>query len=186
MSAGVVMDFQQSQTYQNLLNAYGGELESSTRYRLYADRARQDGYQEIGVIMDTASRNDMEHARIWLRRLNNGILPDTEANLQTAANDEATIGNTTYREYARVAREEGYNDIAALFNGVANIELNHNLTFQTLHDELVRGEIFCKSEQVLWICMECGNIMSSLCAPEICPVCGFPQAYYRLYTGSRS
>ncbi len=175
------MDFQQSRTYRNLQIAYDGELMTSTKYELYGDTARLDGYMEIGNIFDITSRNEKEHARIWLRRLNNGVLPTTEQNLLDSTESETAVGSTEYREYARVAREEGYNDIAALFNGVANIELNHDLRFRSLYNDVVRGEVFCKPEATLWICMQCGNIMSGICAPEICPVCSFPQGFYRLY-----
>ncbi|MDF2945123.1 MAG: hypothetical protein K0S01_3981 [Herbinix sp.] len=175
------MDFQQSRTFSNLQNAYNFELMVSTTYQIYADRARSEDYIEIGNIFDVTARNEKEHARIWLRILNDGTLPTTERNLLVSSEIEAEAGNVTYREYARVAREEGYNDIAALFNGVANIELNHNLRFRTSYENVVRGEVFCKPVETLWICMQCGNIMSGVCAPEICPVCGFPQGYYRLY-----
>ncbi len=175
------MDFQQSRTYQNILNAYNLEAVANTRYELSVEQARLEQYIEIAAVFETAARNEREHARIWMRQLNNGILPNTEQNLQSAIAFSSDLGNNVYREYARIAREEGYDDIAALFNGIANIELNHDLTFQTLYDELVRGELFCRQEEVLWICMQCGNIMSGTCAPAICPVCGFPQGYYRYY-----
>jgi rubrerythrin len=178
---GGTMDFQQSRTYQNILQAYNFEAELNTRFQIYADQARLEGYIEIATIYETTARNDREHARIWMRRLNEGILPDTEENLINSYELSADLGNNLYREFARVAREEGYDDIAALFNGIANIELNHDLRFRTIYENLVRGEIFCKPEETLWICMQCGNIMSGICAPEICPVCSFPQGYYRLY-----
>ncbi len=176
------MDFQQSRTYQNILDAYYLEAGATTRLELSAEQARSEEYIEISAIFETAARNDREHARIWLRQLNNGVLPNTEQNLQSSSVFASDLGNNVYREYARVAREEGYDDIAALFNGIANIELNHDLTFRTLYEELIRGELFCRPEASLWICMQCGNIMSGECAPEICPVCGFPQGYYRYYT----
>lgn len=175
------MNFQQSRTFQNLLQAYEAELKISTRYLISGDIARQEGYIEISAFYEITARNQMEHARIWLRNLNNGTLPDTEQNLLDSSAIEAELGNKTYREYARIALEEGYNDIAALFNGVANIELNHNLRFRSFYDNFVRGELFCKPGETLWICMQCGNIMSGICAPEICPVCSFPQGYYRVY-----
>ncbi len=175
------MDFQQSKTYQNIMNAYNLEAVVNTRYLLYADQARLENYIEIATVFENTARNEKEHARIWLRQLNNSVLPNTDENLAACITYENDVGNNVYREYARVAREEGYNDIAALFNGIANIELNHGLRFQTLRENLVRGELFCKPEETLWICMQCGNILSGLCAPEICPVCGFPQGYYRLY-----
>ncbi|MBP1757137.1 MAG: hypothetical protein H6Q59_3535 [Firmicutes bacterium] len=176
------MDFQQSKTYQNILNAYNLESVVNTRYLLYADQARLENYIEIATIFETTARNEKEHARIWLRKINNGTLPNTEENLVASISYENDVGNNIYREYARVAREEGYNDIASLFNGIANIELNHGLRFQTYHANLVRGELLCKPEDSLWICMQCGNIMSGKCAPDICPVCGFPQGYYRFYS----
>ena len=175
------MDFQQSRTYQNIMNAYNLEAVVNTRYQIYADQARLENYIEIASVFDITARNEKEHARIWLRQLNNSVLPNTEENLAACIAYENDVGNNVYREYARIAREEGYNDIAALFNGIANIELNHGLRFQILYDNLVRGELFCKPEETLWICMQCGNIMSGLCAPEVCPVCGFPQGYYRVY-----
>ncbi len=175
------MDFQQSRTYQNLLNAYNIEAEANTRYELFADQARLEGYIEIASIYEVTARNEREHARIWMRQLNQGVLPNTENNLQSSYEWEENVGDNLFREYARIAREEGYDYIASLFNGIANIELNHDLRFRRLHDELIRGELYCQPVESLWICMQCGNIMSGLCAPEICPVCTFPQGYYRLY-----
>ena len=178
---GVVMEFQQSRTYANLQNAYEMELMQSTLYSIYGDIARQEGYRQIGNIYDIFQRNNKEHAIIWLRRLNEGSLPTTADTLSTSANVENYKGNQLYREYANIASEEGYNDIANLFNGIANIDLNHGLQLETQYSDVVRGEVFCKPQAQLWICMQCGNIMNGLCAPEICPVCGFPQGYYRLY-----
>lgn len=172
------MEFQQSRTYTNLENAYQSQLMFSTLLRIFADRARLDGYIEISNIFEATSGNEKEHARIWLRNLNNGNLPNTEQNLLTAANESRESGNQ-YREYSSIAREEGYDDIAALFNGVANIELNHDLQFRSLYNQVLRDEVFCKPDITLWICLQCGNIMSGICAPEICPVCGFPQGYYK-------
>ncbi len=176
------MDFQQSRTYQNILDSYYLEASATTSLELNAEQARSEEYIEVATIFETAARNEREHARIWLTQLNNGVLPNTEQNLQNSSAFASDLGNNVYREYARIAREEGYDDIAALFNGIANIELNHDLTFRTLYEELIRGELFCRQEGSLWICMQCGNIMSGECAPEICPVCGFPQGYYRHYT----
>ena len=175
------MDFQQSKTYQNVLNAYNLEAEINTRYQIYADQATLEGYIEIAALYEVTARNDKEHARIWMRQLNQGVIPDTQQNLQSSYDIASNLGNNLYREYARIARDEGYNDIASLFNGIANIELNHDLNFRTFYERLIRGELYCQPTESLWICMQCGNIMSGLCAPEICPVCTFPQGYYRLY-----
>ena len=176
------MDFQQSRTYQNIQDAFAWKLNTATLYSLYADRARQEDYIEIANIFDTTSRNEREHARIWWRRLNNGVLPTTEENLIHSINIEDEAGNNLYREYARVAEEEGYTEIASLFSGIANIELEHSLNFQRQLEDIQRDKVHCKDSERLWICMQCGNILSGLCAPERCPVCGFPQGYYRVYT----
>lgn len=176
------MEFQQSKTYSNLQSAFHYELNASTLFSISGDRARQEGYQEIGSIYDIVQGNAKEHARIWMRRLNNGTLPNTSDLLRSDSEMEKNAGNDMYREYAKTAREEGFDDIAALFNGVANIDLNHSLQLRTQYEYVVRGEVFCKQQERLWICMQCGNIMFGLCAPVICPVCGFPQGYYRPYS----
>lgn len=175
------MDFQQSRTYQNLLQAYENERLSSARYLIYEDIARNEGYIEIGNIYETTARNDKEHARIWLRRINQGTLPNTATVLQESIQVESEMAGEMYQEFARVAREEGYSDIAALFSGVANIDYNHGFQFTELYENVENNQVFCKPEPTLWICMQCGNVMSGECAPVICPVCGFPQGYYRLY-----
>lgn len=175
------MEFQQSQTYQNLQNAFERELMLSALFSIYSDISRRDGYQQIGDIYDVFSRNNKDHARIWLRRLNEGTLPDTAQVLAMSSEAETYNGTQLYREYSRIAREEGYTDIESLFNGVGNIDLNHGLQLETQYDNVVRNTVFCKEQPTLWICMQCGNLLNGECAPEICPVCGFPQGFYRLY-----
>ena len=175
------MDFQQSRTYANLLASYEHELKNSAQYEIYADIARNETYIEIANIYEVTARNDKEHARIWLRQMNQGILPTTEETLRNSAQIETETASNMYQEYARIAREEGFNDIAALFSGVANIDFNHSTEFMNQYEEVISNEVFCKPFNTLWICMQCGNIMSAECAPIICPVCGFPQGYYRLY-----
>lgn len=176
------MEFQQSRTYANLQNAYDIELKQSTAYSIYGDIARQEGYREIGISFDTFQRYNKEHARIWLNQLYQGNLPNTAEVLAASSQEEYYKGNQLYREYARIAREEGYSDIESLFNGVANIDLNQGLQLEVYYDNVVRGRVFCKEQPTLWLCMQCGNILSGICAPEICPVCGFPQSYYRQYS----
>ena len=175
------MEFQQSRTYANLQNAYDLELKQSTLYSIYADIVRNEGYRQIANVYEIFQRNNKEHARIWLRQLNEGNLPNAEEVLMASAQMENYKGNQLYREYARIANEEGYSRIEGLFNGIANIDLNHGLRMQTYYNEVIRGQVFCKDQPTLWICMQCGNIFGGDCAPEICPVCGFPQSYYREY-----
>ena len=174
------MEFKDSQTYQNLLKVYEEELMFSARYELYRETARTDGYMEISRIFDIVSGQDREHARIWLRQLGEGKLPNTAENLLESTNRETAIAGSEYQKYAKVAREEGLNQIAALFSGVANINYYQASLFRQQYDNVVTNQVFCKPEERIWVCMQCGNIMSGTCAPKICPVCGFPQAFYRI------
>lgn len=178
------MNFSDSKTYANLKNAYDLELMTSAKDLMAGDRARQEGYIEISRIFENVARNNLQHARIWLRQLNNNTLPSTSEFLTLASQDESFFGNQMYREYAQTATEEGFPEIASLFNGVANIDLNHSLEFESLNNSLEQGTIFCNPDETLWICMQCGNILYGECAPEICPVCGFPQGYYRKFAPS--
>ncbi len=175
------MDFRSSRTYQNLQTAYQWETYISATYSIFGDTARQEGFIQIGDIFDRVMRNEKEHARVWLRQMNHGSLPDTSENLRYCAQLELFAGNEMYRDFARTALEEGYYDLASLFNGVANIELNHNNIFNKFLDEVKNNEVFCSDGPTLWVCMQCGNILSGTCAPDICPICGVPQSYYRLY-----
>lgn len=175
------MEFQQSRTYTNLQNAYNMELMQSTLYSIYGDIVRREGYLQIGNVYDIFQGNNKEHARIWLTQLNEGNLPNAQEVLLASAQQEYYKGNQLYREYSRIANEEGYTDIGALFNGVANIDLNHGLQMEMYYEDVIKNQVFCKDQESLWICMQCGNILSGLCAPEVCPVCGFPQSFYRLY-----
>ena len=173
------MDFINSKTYQNLQTAYKSELMCTSKYLIYSDIARQNGYIEIGNIYDVTARNEKEHARIWLRKIQQGTLPTVPETLQESIKTENYNASEMYQNFASVAKEEGFTDIAALFSGVANIEYNHVTTFENQYDNLINGKLFCNPNETLWVCMQCGNILSGQCAPEICPICGFPQGYYR-------
>lgn len=179
-STGGNMEFKQSQTYQNIQNMFMRKLMTSTLFDIYSDKARQETYIQISNIFTSAARNEKEHARIFLRKLNNEVIPDTQTNLYDSINI-GTETNALCRSYAATAKEEGYPDIAALLNGIANIELNHNLDFRTQYDNIIQQQVFCKPTQSIWICLQCGNILVGDCAPQRCPICGFPQGYYQIY-----
>ncbi|MBB2182427.1 rubrerythrin family protein [Lachnospiraceae bacterium MD1] len=173
------MDFQSSRTYANLQIAYEDALRANAKYGLFSKKANQDVLMEISFIFNTASRNEQFVAE-RLRNILNGGTPTTLQNLGESSNYELEE-SSLYRDFARIANEEGYTDIASLFSGIANIKLNHNYTFQTLITEIQNNELFCKPNETLWVCLGCGNILSGLCAPDICPICGYPQGYYELY-----
>ncbi len=174
------MDFQQSQTYINLQNAYAFQLQTSAKFVNFSVTADQEVFIEISNIFDTIARNERVIAQ-RLRIILNGGESDTLQNLIEATADEEYAETALYREYSRIASEEGYNDIASLFNGIGNIKLNHSILLQSATTDMINNEVFCKKEETLWICLACGNILSGVCAPEICPICGYPQGYYEVF-----
>ena len=175
------MAFNESRTYQNLLAAYEAELTITGKYEIYGDITRLEGYIEISHFYEEFARNNKEHARIWLRTINEGELPNTTDVLLESIQSETSIANNMYQEFSRIAREEGYEEISSLFSGIANIDFYHTSTLRSIYNDVVNDTFFCKPEETLWICIQCGNILFRDCAPTICPVCGFPQGYYRLY-----
>ncbi len=174
------MDFKSSKTFKNLQNALEGELKASTRYEIYSQKARDDGFEQIGNIFEETSHNEKEHAEIWLKIIDNGEIPYTLDNLKDAYGGETHEWTNMYPEYARTARAEGFNEVANLFERVANIERHHDFRFRELAKNIENGAVFCKRVENLWICLNCGNIVHGKCAPRKCPVCGYPQAYYEL------
>lgn len=174
------MEFQDSRTYLNLQTALENELRTNALYGLYRKRSDQEVYLEISSIFETISRNAQFIGERLRRILNEGDT-STFQNLVDAANRESFVANNIYSEFSRIASEEGYNELASLFNGIANIKLNHYSTLQTIVDNMESNRLFCKDRENLWICIGCGNITNGLCAPEICPICGYPQGYYQVY-----
>jgi rubrerythrin len=174
------VDFNESQTFKNLNSALEGEKKASTTYRIYAQKAKDEDYMQIGEIFDETAGNEREHAEIWLKILNDGEVPDTLTNLQKAAAAENYEWTTMYKEFAKVAREEGYEDIATLFDSVGLIEKHHDYRFKRLAENMENGRVFCKDKESVWICMNCGNVYWGDCAPNICPVCAYPQGYYKI------
>lgn len=172
------MDFGQSQTFRNLEAAYEVELMANGKYGLYAKRASQEDLIEISLLFDTVSRNEQFIAE-RLRRIIHATTPDTTQNL-IESRDDVLMESNLYREFARTAIEEGYSEYASLFSGIANIMLSHHNAFENMIKDIERGELFRKNQEGLWQCLGCGNIMSGLCAPNICPICGYPQSYYQL------
>jgi rubrerythrin len=176
--SGGRMDFQQSRTYQNIMSAYQEQLRLNAKYGLFAKESDKEDLIGIRLSFDTVARNEQFIAERLRRILFNGD-PDTLQNLVEASNEESADSNL-YREYSQIALEEGYDDLASLFSGIANIKLNHNALFSYYITALRSNSLFCGQEEALWICLGCGNILSGQCAPDICPICGYPQSYYEL------
>lgn len=174
------MEFKDSRTYLNLQTALENELRSDALYGLYRKQAEQEVLLEIGSIFETFSRNAQFIGERFRRIFNEGDT-STFQNLIDAANRESYVANNIYNEYSLIATEEGFNDLASLFNGIANIKLNHYSTLQSVVESMESNQLFCKDRENLWICIGCGNIISGLCAPQICPICGYPQGFYEVY-----
>lgn len=177
----MVNNFINSQTYKNLIDAYNRELIESGKYLIYSTTARRDGYQQIGNIFDETSGDETRHAEIWLKFIiESDQLPPTLINLQNASQDAYYDGTDLFMRYAETAREEGYTDIANMFEGVAVIERHHYFMFNQLALNIENNQVFCKPSSTVWICLACGNLVWSNCAPEICPICHYPQGFYQL------
>lgn len=172
------MDFKDSKTYKNINAAYDGERKASTKYRIYAGKAREEGYEQIGDVFDFTGHNEQEHAEVMLKLMNYGEVPTTIENLVDSFSGENYEWTKMYKEFGETALEEGYTDIANIFFGIAEIEKTHDERFRCYADEIENGTIFCKPERTIWVCLNCGNVYYGECAPKKCPVCGYPQGYY--------
>lgn len=172
------MNFKDSETYQNLLKAYDGERMASTKYQIYAAKAREDGYQNIGDIYEETAGNEKEHAEIWLKQMNGGKIPDTLENLVDSYNGESYEWRKMYPEFAETAQKEGYSNLARLFREVGMIEQHHEYRFKQQAQDIMDHMVFCKGKNTVWLCLNCGHLHYGDCAPWRCPVCGYPQGWF--------
>lgn len=165
-----------SKTEQNLLAAFAGESQARNKYTYFASRAKKDGYVQISKLFEETANNEKEHAKIWFKLLNG--INDTKSNLKAAAEGEEFEWTNMYPEFAKVAREEGFNDIADLFEGVAKIEKAHEERYRKLLSNVENGVVFTQDGDTMWECLNCGHLVFGKKAPEICPVCAHPQSYF--------
>ncbi len=173
------MTLKGSKTEANLQTAFAGESQARNKYTYFASKAKKDGYVQISRIFEETANNEKEHAKIWFKLLNDGI-GDTLDNLKAAAEGENYEWTQMYKEFAETAREEGFTQIAELFESVAKIEKEHEDRFLAFAKNLNDGKVFEKNEPVIWICLNCGHIVVGKKAPTICPVCTHPQAYFEM------
>lgn len=166
-----------TQTEKNLWAAFAGESQAHTKYQFYAAKAKKDASEEIAAIFEETSKNERAHAKIWFWLV--GALHDSTAeNLKDAAAGENDEWTSMYPEFAKTAREEGFEHIAYLFDRVGEIEKRHEKRYKMLLCDIENGELFKKKEKRLWMCANCGYICESEEAPEECPVCGHPQSFF--------
>ncbi|WP_010167086.1 rubrerythrin [Candidatus Epulonipiscium viviparus] len=174
------MNLKGSKTEENLKTAFAGEAQARSKYHYYASQAAKDGYKQISDLFTETANNEEAHAKIWFKLLHDGAMPDTESNLKDAIKGEKFEWSDMYLGFAEVAKEEGFNDIAKLFQSVGAIEKEHETRYAKLLENLENKSVFKKNEKVEWICTVCGHTLEGLSAPKVCPVCSHPQAFFEI------
>jgi rubrerythrin len=174
------MDLKGSKTEKNLMDAFAGESQASTKYRYFASKAKKEGYEQIAAIFTETADNEKEHAKLWYKFLHDGDIPSTIENLKDAAGGEHYEWTDMYARMANEAEEEGFPELAAQFRGVAAIEKLHEERYRALLKNVETMEVFKKSGITMWECRNCGHLVVSAEAPEKCPVCNHPQAYFEV------
>ena len=170
------MELKGSQTEKNLWAAFAGESQAYTKYGYYASRAKKDGFEQISALFTETSGNEREHAKIWFKLV--AGIGTTAENLEAAAEGEHGEWTSMYPEFAKVAREEGFTKIANLFEAVAKIEKEHEERYRLLLANAKDEKVFKKDEKIIWQCRNCGYVCESPQAPQVCPVCAHPQAFF--------
>ena len=174
------MELKGSKTEQNLMTAFAGDSQARNKYTYFASKAKKEGYEQIAAIFEETANNEKEHAKMWFKLLNNGQIPSTAENLKAAAEGENFEWTDMYAEFAKTAKEEGFDRIAYLFEEVGKIEKEHEERYLKLLDN-VNGElVFSKDGEKIWKCRNCGHICVGKEAPDVCPVCNHPQAFFEI------
>ena len=171
------MELKGSKTEQNLMTAFAGESQARNKYTFYASQAKKDGFEQIASIFEETANNEKEHAKLWFKALHDGKVPSTSENLKDAASGENYEWTRMYKEFAETAREEGFNEIADLFEGVGAIEKEHEERYLTLLNSVEEEMVFKNEEETIWICRNCGHVYRSKEALEVCPICKHGKAY---------
>ena len=174
------MELKGTKTEKNLMAAFAGESEARNKYTYYASKAKKDGYVQIAALFEETAANEKEHAKIWFKLLHDGAVGPTAENLEDAAQGENYEWTDMYPSFAKEAREEGFEQIAALFEAVAAIEKEHEERYRKLLANVQGGLVFSRDEDQIWQCRNCGHIVVGKKAPEVCPVCAHPQSYFQI------
>jgi rubrerythrin len=169
-----------TKTEENLKTAFAGESQAHTKYLYYASKAKKDGYVQIANLFEETAGNEKEHAKLWFKLLHGNDIPSTAENLLDAALGENYEWTDMYAGFAETARQEGFNKIAFLFEGVARIEKEHEERYRKLLANVNDGLVFSRDNDRIWKCTNCGHILIGKKAPEICPVCSHPKAYFEI------
>ncbi len=172
------MNLKGTKTEQNLMTAFAGESQARNKYTYFASVAKKEGYEQISAIFQKTADNEKEHAKMWFKAL--GELGTTAENLAAAAEGENYEWTDMYSTFAKEADEEGFHELAEKFRGVAAIEKSHEERYRALLNNVEMQKVFEKAEETMWECRNCGHLVIGKKAPEICPVCAHPQAYFEL------
>ena len=173
-------DLKGTKTEKNLQEAFAGESMARNKYSYWASKAKKDGFVQIAAIFEETANNEKEHAKMWFKLLEGGAIKSTPENLEAAAAGENYEWTDMYARMAQEAREEGFNEIAAKFELVAKVEAEHEARYRKLLDNVKKERVFSKDNDVIWQCSNCGHIVIGKKAPQVCPVCDHPQAYFQV------
>ena len=168
-----------TQTEKNLEAAFAGESQARNKYTYFASKAKKEGFEQIAALFLKTAENEKEHAKLWFKELEG--IGDTAQNLAAAAAGENYEWTDLYEGFAKTAEEEGFPELAAKFRGVAAIEKQHEERYRALLKNVETAAVFAKSEVKVWECRNCGHIVVGTAAPEICPVCAHPQAFFEIH-----
>ena len=174
------MELKGSKTEKNLMEALAVESQARNKYTYYASKAKKEGYEQIADLFLETADNEKEHAKLWFKLLHDNDVPSTIENLKDAASGENFEWTNMYERMAKEAREEGFERIAFLFEEVAKIEKEHEARYLKLLENVENGLVFSKDGEKIWKCRNCGHIVIGKSAPEICPVCAHPKAYFEI------
>lgn len=169
-----------TKTEANLLSAFAGESMARNKYNYFASKAKKEGYNQIAAIFEETAANEKEHAKMWYKLLHGGKVADTITNLTDAAAGENYEWTEMYDSFAKTAREEGFDHIAFLFEKVAEIEREHEMRYKKLLANIQEGIVFERPTEMTWVCTNCGHVHSGTAAPDECPVCAHPKAYFEI------
>ena len=171
------MELKGSKTEKNLQTAFAGESQARNKYTYYASQAKKDGFVQISKIFEETANNEKEHAKLWFKYLNGGKVPETIQNLKDAADGENYEWTDMYATFAREAKEEGFEELAILFEMVGKIEKHHEERYRKLLANIEKGEVFKRVGENMWECANCGHVHIGETAPQLCPVCKHPQSF---------
>ena len=177
----IMKELKGTKTEANLQTAFAGESMARNKYTYYASKAKKDGYVQIGKLFEETANNEKEHAKIWFKLLHGGEMPDTATNLLDAAEGENYEWTDMYAGFAVTAHEEGFEEIAILFEKVAAIEKMHEERYRKLLANVEGGLVFSRDEDMMWECSNCGHVVIGKKAPELCPVCKHAKSYFMIH-----